>query len=92
MWYVYIVRCSDNAFYTGITNNIERRLKSHNSKKGGSYTRVRTPVTLVYQEPCSGKSDALKRECQIKNWTRNKKLALIAGDKSQLIEASKSRD
>ena len=92
MWHLYIIRCADSSLYTGITNDIMRRIKIHNSRKGGSYTRSRAPVDLVYHEACEGKSEALKRECQIKKWTRNKKLALIRGDLSQLIEVSKSRD
>jgi putative endonuclease len=92
MWYVYIIRCFDNTLYTGITNDISHRIDRHNAKKGGSYTRVRTPVVLVYQESRSTKSRALKREAQIKRWSREKKLALIAGDKEKLANLSRSRD
>ena len=92
MWYVYIIRCFDNTLYTGITNDIPNRINRHNARKGGSYTRVRTPVTLVYKESCSTRSNALKREAQIKRWSREKKLALIAGNKEKLVKLSISRD
>jgi predicted GIY-YIG superfamily endonuclease len=76
-WHLYLIHCSDNSLYTGITTDISRRIKEHNQKKGGMYTRNRTPVELVYQEPHPSKSSALKREIQIKKWPRLKKVKLI---------------
>jgi len=76
-YYVYILRCCDNTLYTGITTDITRRLKEHNNKKGGSYTRVRLPVKLVYKEPHKTRSKAQKREHEIKSWTKKEKSALI---------------
>jgi len=73
MWYIYILQCADNSLYTGVTNNLERRLKEHNAKKGGSYTRSRLPVKLAYSEHQPDKSSALKREHEIKGWNRTKK-------------------
>ncbi len=92
MWYVYIGRCADGSLYTGTTINPEQRIRTHNNKKGGNYTKVRTPVSLVYKEICASHSEALKREAQIKRWSRNKKLALIRSDEIGLIKLSKSRD
>ena len=92
MWHIYIIQCSDGSLYTGSTTDVSRRVKAHNEKSGGSYTRTHAPVKLVYQEPCPDQSTALKREAQIKRWTKKKKLALIAGDASHLHELSKSRD
>jgi putative endonuclease len=92
MWHVYIIKCADNTLYTGVTNDISRRVNRHNARKGGSYTRTRTPVTLIHSEEYPTYSAALKREAQIKRWTKKKKLALIAGDTSHLHELSKSRD
>ena len=92
MWYVYIIKCADSNLYTGVTTDVPRRVKRHNSKKASKYTRVRTPVTLAYSEGCSTKSSALKREAQIKRWSKQKKLALISGDLSLLHNISKSRD
>jgi len=77
MWHVYILKCSDGSLYTGITTDICRRLKEHNNKKGGSYTRSRLPATLLYKENCLNRSQALKRELQVKSLPRAKKLALI---------------
>jgi predicted GIY-YIG superfamily endonuclease len=79
MWYVYILKCADDTLYTGITTNIARRVKEHNSKKGGNYTRTRLPVELVYRESRVNQSYALKRELEIKSWPRKKKEKLIKG-------------
>lgn len=71
---VYILRCSDTTFYTGITNHLEKRILEHNtSEKGAKYTRYRRPVTLVYHEIHDNKSEALKREIKIKKMTRSQK-------------------
>ena len=75
--YVYILRCADQTFYTGYTNDPKRRLKVHNSGKGAKYTRSRLPVELVYCEACASKGAALSRECEIKSLTRQQKEELI---------------
>lgn len=77
MNYVYILRCADDTLYTGWTNDIDLRVKTHNEGKGAKYTRSRTPVSLVYLETLPTKSDALKREAAIKKLPRHKKLKLI---------------
>ncbi|MFA6354352.1 MAG: GIY-YIG nuclease family protein [Candidatus Paceibacterota bacterium] len=79
MYFVYILKCSDNSLYTGITNNLERRFKQHKNKKGGAYTRVHPVVKIVHTEKFPNRSDAQKREFEIKSWHRNKKLDLITG-------------
>jgi putative endonuclease len=84
MWYIYILKCSDGKLYTGSTTDIERRLKEHNRKKGGGFTRGRLPIKLAYKESCQNRSEAQKREAQIKKWTRQKKLALINRDLSKI--------
>lgn len=76
-WTLYIIQCCDGTLYTGITTDITRRLKEHNSKKGAFYTQNKTPVTLVHQEPMATQSHARKREAQIKKLTRKQKLALV---------------
>lgn len=76
MNYVYILQCCDGTLYTGWTTNLEKRIKTHNEKKGAKYTRSRTPVTLYYREQCDSKSQALKREAEIKRMTRQQKLRL----------------
>lgn len=77
MCYVYILKCSDNTLYTGWTNNLEKRLATHNSGKGAKYTKNRLPVELVYYEILDSKSSALKREYAIKKLPRHKKLDLV---------------
>ena len=76
-WKVYIVKCSDKTFYTGITNNIKLRLETHNLGKGAKYTKSRLPVILVYLERVDDKSDALRREIEIKKLNRSQKINLI---------------
>jgi putative endonuclease len=78
-WKVYMLRCADNSLYTGITTDIERRLKEHNSdnNKGARYTRVRRPVSLAYLEGCDDRADASKREYQLKKLPRSEKLKLV---------------
>lgn len=77
MYFVYIVKCRDETYYTGYTNNIEKRLKAHNEGKGAKYTRSRGPVELVYWESYEEKGDALSREYAIKKLTRKQKEKLI---------------
>lgn len=76
-WYVYILRCGDGSFYTGITDNVERRLEAHRTGKGAKYTRGRGPLTLVYQEIQGDKSSALRREYRIKHMSHPEKQKLI---------------
>ncbi len=77
-WFVYILSCADHSLYTGITTDIERRLKEHNnSTKGAKYTRGRRPVTLAYSERCDNRSDASKREAAIKKLPLAEKQDLI---------------
>ena len=75
--YVYMIRCKDNTLYTGWTNDLYKRIKSHNNGNGAKYTKYRGPVELVYYETFDNKSEALKREIEIKKLTRIEKLDLI---------------
>ena len=77
MNYTYVLRCSDGSLYTGWTNNMERRLKDHNSGNGAKYTRSRRPVELIYYEQFETKEEAMRREWQIKQLTRKEKENLI---------------
>lgn len=79
MYLVYILRCGDGSLYTGITNDLPRRLAAHSSGRGAKYTRSRLPVALVWREEQPDKSAALRRERQIKALSRAEKLRLIAG-------------
>jgi len=75
-WVCYLLRCADDTLYCGITNDLEKRIAAHNEGIAAKYTRGRTPVKLIYTEPCADKSAALKREMQIKKLSRLKKWAL----------------
>lgn len=75
--FVYILLCSDSTLYTGWTTDLENRIKAHNSGNGAKYTRSRTPVKLMYFEQYKTKSEALKRECEIKKLSKAEKLKLI---------------
>lgn len=75
-WVCYLLQCADDTLYCGITNDLDKRLAAHNAGEGAKYTRGRTPVRLVYCEPCADKSAALKRELEIKFLSRTEKLAL----------------
>lgn len=79
MYYIYILKCSDNTLYTGITTDLNRRIDEHNtSHKGAKYTRMRRPVALVYSEEYADRSSASKREYEIKKkMSRTEKLELI---------------
>jgi len=77
-WYVYILQCSDDSLYTGITVDLDRRLDEHNnSKKGAKYTRARRPVQMMYSETYENRSLASKRESAIKKLSRSEKLTLL---------------
>jgi putative endonuclease len=75
-WYVYIIECRDKTLYTGVTNNLSRRVNDHNKGNGCRYTKYRWPVKLIHSEECPTKSEAQKREFYIKGLTRDKKLML----------------
>ena len=77
-WFVYIISCKDKTLYTGITNNIQKRLRDHTNGNGAKYTKNRAPFTLMYSEKCSDRIAASQREYQIKKMTRAQKLALLS--------------
>lgn len=81
-WWIYIVQCSDNSYYTGLSNDVENRIKKHNSGKGAAYTRGRGPVKLIYSEKFSSYSEAAKREIAIKKLNRQEKIILISNSSS----------
>ena len=83
-WTLYMVRCADGSLYTGITTDVERRVGEHNgdSPLGARYTRARRPVTLVYREHFASRSEAAKREAEIKSLAKGKKESLVASFKA----------
>jgi len=82
-WYVYIVRCADGTLYTGVAKDVEKRIEEHNTNNllGAKYTKHRRPVILVYREPVNSRSEAVRRESEIKKLKRKRKEALIQGVK-----------
>ena len=82
--WVYILKCSDGSYYTGSTNNLERRLEQHNKGEGANYTKNRLPVKLIYSEEYSRIDKAFYREKQIQGWSRKKKEAYLNNFESSL--------
>ena len=82
IWFLYILGCCDGSFYTGVTTDIDRRLREHQEGKASRYTRIRRPIVLVYQEECGTRSQSLARECAVKSLSRRRKEELISGRKS----------
>ena len=80
VWFVYILRCADNSLYIGETRDLDMRMIKHTDGIGSAFTTCRRPVVLCYSEVHKTRQSALKRERQLKGWTRAKKEALIAGD------------
>jgi len=90
-WQVYIVRCQDGSYYTGITTDLARRIAEHNSTSGGArYTRPRRPVSLVYAETAPDRSAACRREYQVRHLTPAMKRALI--NHAPLLEEARPRE
>ena len=90
--FVYILRCADGSLYTGWTNDLEKRLAAHNAGTASRCTRARRPVEMVYFEQRADKSDALRREAEIKRMTRAAKLALIASGGKDTAGETKNAD
>ena len=76
-WHVYIIECSDGSLYTGITNDLDKRIAAHNDGRGAKYTKSRRPVRLRYSEPAADRKNASQREYAIKSLSRVKKMQLI---------------
>lgn len=83
-WYVYIILCSDASLYTGITNNISKRVEMHGKQRGAKYFRARQPKKLVYLESGHTRSSASKREAEIKKLTRADKIQLLETERNEL--------
>jgi len=77
MYYVYLIQCEGGSIYTGVTTDLERRFKEHSDKIGGHYTRAHKVEKILYTEEYSTRSEALKREAEIKKFSREEKLNLI---------------
>lgn len=91
-WHVYILKCGNGSYYVGHTHDLNQRIDRHGKKQGARHTVQNSVVDLLYHEKFSTKADAIRRELQIKRWSRVKKEALIHGDLDKLRRLSKSRD
>ncbi len=81
-WHVYIIECSDSSLYTGITNDLDRRINAHNDGRGAKYTKSRRPVRLCYSEPAADRKNASQREYAIKSLRKDEKMRLITPEPS----------
>ena len=88
-FYVYILRCADDSFYTGHTEDLERRVAAHQQGQFPGYTHSRRPVKLVFAEEFVSRAEALERERQVKGWSRAKKSALVARDWERLFKLTR---
>lgn len=77
MWHVYVLLCEDGSFYTGSSNDPDRRFSNHKDGKGARYTKLHKPIRIIYLEKFSDRSSALKREAQIKGWSHAKKINIL---------------
>ena len=91
MFWVYILRCSDNSYYTDHTDNLEQRINQHQLGTDSGYTSTRRPVTLLWSQECPTREEALSAEMQIKGWSRKKKEAMMRGDWGQVAQLAKKQ-
>ncbi len=91
MFWVYILRCADGSYYTGHTDNLERRIGQHQAGECEGYTATRRPVELIWSQDCVTREDALSAEMQIKDWSRKKKEAMMRSDWTEVSRLAKSK-
>jgi putative endonuclease len=90
-FWVYILRCADNSYYTGHTDNLELRIGQHQTGACDSYTAKRLPVQFIWSQECATREEALSAELQIKGWSRKKKEAMMRGDWNEVSRLAKSK-
>lgn len=91
-FFLYILRCSGNSLYVGVTASLKERFIEHNSGTGSKFTKDNRPQEIVYIEEYPTLSETRKREYQLKGWSRAKKMALISGNKDLLVKLSKAKN
>ncbi|MGC2458424.1 MAG: GIY-YIG nuclease family protein [Gallionellaceae bacterium] len=91
-FWVYILHCADNSYYTGHTGNLEKRIGEHQNGLSASCTSGRLPVELVFSQECSTRIEALTAERQIRGWSRKKKEAMMRGDWAEVSRSARSSD
>ena len=90
-FWVYILRCADDSYYIGHTDNLEQRIAQHHSGALGGYTATRKPVELVFAQECVTREEALRAEQQLKGWSRKKKEAIMRGDWTAVNQLSRGK-
>ena len=90
-FWVYLLRCADGSYYTGHTDDLDKRIGEHPTGVCGGYTATRLPVNLVYSQECATRIESLSAERQIKGWSRAKKGALIRGDWEEVSRLAKNK-
>ena len=90
-FWVYILRCADDSYYTGHTDNLELRISQHQAGTYDGYTATRHPVKLVWSQECVTREEALSAELQIKGWSRKKKEAMMRGDWGEVSRLARSK-
>jgi predicted GIY-YIG superfamily endonuclease len=91
-FWIYILRCADGSYYTGHTDNLEKRIGEHQTGLCSGYTAGRLPIELVFTQECSTRIEALTAERQIKGWSRKKKEAMMRGDWTEVSRLAKGSD
>jgi putative endonuclease len=92
MYFVYILLCGDDSYYVGSTQDVSQRLATHSAGEGAAFTARRLPVCLIYQEPFATIEEAVRREKQLKGWSRAKKAALVSGNLDLLSDLAACRN
>ena len=91
-FWIYILRCADNSYYTGHTDNLEQRISEHQNGLCGGYTANRLPVEFVFSQECATREEALAAEQQIKGWSRKKKEGMMRGDWAEVSRLARGAD
>jgi putative endonuclease len=91
MFYIYILKCSDNSYYTGHTDSLEKRIAAHQSGLIEGYTKDKRPVKLEFRQEFTTREEAIRAEIQIKGWSRKKKEAMIRGDWKEVSRLAKNK-
>ena len=90
-FWVYILRCADDSYYTGHTDNLDKRIAEHHSREYLCYTTTRLPITLVFSQEFASRVEAIASERQVKRWSRKKKEAMIRGDWAEVSRLARSK-
>jgi putative endonuclease len=91
MFWIYILQCADGSYYTGHTDNLEKRIREHDFGTFECYTKTRLPIKLVYQQACQTREECLRAEQRVKGWSRAKKAAMVRGDWAEVSRLARNK-